>query len=853
MIRSGCCLVMAGFLSSLSAVCKGAPSEVSTRFFSTHANECAVLEQGDKILFANRQVGLEFRRLPGGFELTRLHGIAEEQDFLTEPAAAAPRNLFEIRVALDPKYVGKDERAKTQDGGMAILERMASMGNAFVIGSQNGKTVSWREEKGTNQSTLHLEWTGLDVQEDQGVLDVDVNVTLRDGDPFSRWRIAIRNRSGRYGIERVRMPILSLAPIGDVKKNVFIYPKWRGGCVEDPFNAQPGFGEDYQTTGAFYPYYVNMQFWALYNRETARGIYLATQDPAPSMTHFLVSNTPGEIAWSVGHFPPNMSFANEDFVLPYDCVVGPFRGDWYDACQIYRDWALKQSWCRKGPLATRPDVPKWYKEAPLFFYSLLNDSATGTRSFEENLTIAADNFREWLKWSGMKLPANFYGWAAYRPDLTAYDLPFLATRTQTFLTKGRWSGLLPADNRHGGTYPKIPAMRGFSEACEKLRNDGGMVCPYVALELYDQGPTENAPYANEARPNVVRDSYGALCTWPGEPVWAPCCWTPWWKERLKENCVTMLQREHIGGFYLDVMHGMSVPCFWTPHGHTAAGGDSMPKGLHELCGYVRDAIKDQDPEAITTGEDSTENMIDVIDGLLYQRTLRPENKVPLFGVVYKDYILRYGHELSVDPGWQGRYKATWRPDAFYIECASLFVEGAQIKTRLRPRDISLSFQNLAHKEMIGFLGKIVGYYRQEGAKKFLVYGQLLRPLTFTTPSPMPMLDYSNYEVQGYTDTGASLGRVEDLRFPALMSGVFRAMDGELGVFVVNASAKDLTFKAALDPARYGLPTSTMMKVEELATDGTCTEVLGKIKGPVPLSGSLPGHGLTLFRLSAAVP
>src|SRR3546814_8901384 len=36
------------------------------------------------------------------------------------------------------------------------------------------------------------------------------------------------------------------------------------------------------------------------------------------------------------------------------------------------------------------------------------------------------------------------------------------------------------------------------------------VCPYVALEIYDQGPTNNAPYADEAHPNITRDLYGAL-------------------------------------------------------------------------------------------------------------------------------------------------------------------------------------------------------------------------------------------------------------------------------------------------------------------------------------------------------
>ena len=38
----------------------------------------------------------------------------------------------------------------------------------------------------------------------------------------------------------------------------------------------------------------------------------------------------------------------------------------------------------------------------------------------------------------------------------------------------------------------------------------------------------------------------------------------------------------------------------------------------------------------------------------------------MFVVVYQDYIPRYGHELLIRPD-----------DAFFVECASLLVEGSQ--------------------------------------------------------------------------------------------------------------------------------------------------------------------------------
>ena len=287
----------------------------------------------------------------------------------------------------------------------------------------------------------------------------------------------------------------------------------------------------------------------------------------------------------------------------------------------------------------------------------------------------------------------------------------------------------------------------------------------------------------------------------------------------------MLQRENVGGFYLDVMQGTAMPCYWTPHGHSACGGEAITTGMHGLCEVIYDAVKAQDPEAITTGENSSENMIDVIDGVL-GNTLEPENIAPIFAAVYQDYIPRYGTNISIDSS-----------DAFFLEAASLFVEGAQVgRLALRPRPAILSFQKHEHKEMIEFLSRVVGYYKQEVAKKFLAYGQLMRPLEFAAPSPMPMLSY----MTPYAGIRVQL--------PALMSGVFRSADSELGVFIVNVSKKETPFRVSLALARHGLSQGAVVDVEVIAPDGTTRSVLRKVKDIVLLKGSLPGRHITMFRL-----
>ena len=104
-----------------------------------------------------------------------------------------------------------------------------------------------------------------------------------------------------------------------------------------------------------------------------------------------------------------------------------------------------------------------------------------------------------------------------------------------------------------------------------------------------------------------------------------------------------------------------------------------------------------------------------------------------------------------------------------------------------------------------------------------------------------MLPYTSYEVTAKANAV----------FPALMSGVFRSEDGELGIFIVNAGANDLAYVTTLEPTRYGMAEDTAIDVESIASDGTSKNMLSKAKGAVTLKDSLPAHGVTMFRLKAA--
>ena len=768
-----------------------------TAFFGNHPNAIDFKKDGDLLLFANRQVGLEFQQTQQGFHVNRLYAIAHDQDHLiADPQMNLP-NLIQIVMDTDPalKRMGKS-------GGLVV--------NTFCATSTDARVTN-----APGQATLHLVWKGIALKDEKAKMNMEVTVTLEAGDPFARWRFDLKNESIRYGFKLVYFPVLNLAPISEKTRNVFIYPRDRGRLVEDVFNAEPGGHEGFHRGGR-YPAAYGMQFQALYNKRTEVGLFLGTQDPKPNLKNTESYNHPTHIAWKPGHWPPNRGFAKQDYKLDFDCVTRSFKGDWWDACRIYRQWALKQTWCRKGPLATRTDIPKWYKEAPLYL-------VTSYWGGDGKIAACVEHMLQYLRWARLPLPCNVYGWKKPYFQLTAYEMPHSYWRS-----KYRFSSDI-CTNAHDGNYPKLAALPSFSAACKRLKKAGGMMCPYVCLQIYDQGPVQNAPYAKEAFPYVVRDLQGELQTYGREPSWAMCPWSQWWRDRMKETCLELYRREHAGGFYLDTMSGTGEHCYWTPHGHTAAGGVAGPAGMHGLCERVFNAVKAEDPNLITSGEDSAENMIDVIDSKLYQYTLTPTCVAPLFAAVYQDYILRYGMRLTTLDG-----------EGFYMGAGSLFVEGAQVgRIRVNPHHGGIQFDDPSHREMRDFLGRIVAYYRQDAARKFLSYGQLMRPLVFQKPAPMPMVT-------------AKVGRWSHGDrppvLPALLSGVFRARDGEIGIFVVNISKQELSFASQVKLARHGLSDKATGRVEVISPQGKPDNAGGFSRGVLNLAATLPARHVTLYRL-----
>jgi hypothetical protein len=201
-------------------------------------------------------------------------------------------------------------------------------------------------------------------------LDFSVTVTVRtsENDPKSYWSISVRNRA-HLAITDIQFPLV-VVPYdlgGKPASECLLQPRATGRFWEapKPEDLEPDSPHAWQfrpengDTG-HYPGLTFAQFLAYYNNRA--GIYIGCQDGSGAIKLIKPVHHPaGGIRLGISHVGDWPADGERD--LGYDVVLQAFSGDWYDAAELYREWALKQEWA-SAPLHKRTDVPDWLLDSP---------------------------------------------------------------------------------------------------------------------------------------------------------------------------------------------------------------------------------------------------------------------------------------------------------------------------------------------------------------------------------------------------------------------------------------------------------------------------------------------------------
>ncbi|HPA17677.1 MAG TPA: DUF6259 domain-containing protein [Verrucomicrobiae bacterium] len=531
---------------------------------------------GVKVLTAG-ELGCVLRFVGGGVRLESLCDVAQGRQVLggrTPP-------LFEIALRHVP--TGEESRLVADAGWKDC---------ALAVSTTNRVSeIYWRQ---ADDARL-------------GKLSVVAGVTC-DAVGAMRWTLNVRDVPKDWSVWRVRFPQVCLAEPGAQSK--LLFPRGSGEVRAGVWR------KAFRFHGTYPSGWVSMQFMAAYDGERRTGLYVATHDPSASTKDISIESRPeeGSVAISVEHPAADMGVGANGFSLSGTAVWQLFRGDWFDAAIIYRDWVRAEArwYPRLGPEG-RMDTPAWMRDLPAW-------AQTGGSPAE-----CVDRVKEFAAFLGVPVGFHWYSW---------HRIPF--------------------DN----DYPHyFPAKDGFAPAVRGLEAAGVHVMPYINGRLWDTRDrgTEDFEFTKVALPAASKDeagkpyeeTYGSKET-DGSKVRlaAMCPKTALWQKTVRETVLQLFGECGVSGVYIDqVAAAKPALCFDRTHGHPLGGGHWWTEGYWSMLEGLR-ATKPAD--RILTTECNAEPYIQVFDGYLTWHW-QYDGQVPAFPAVYGGAIQMFGRAYRGGP------------------------------------------------------------------------------------------------------------------------------------------------------------------------------------------------------------
>ncbi|MGH2645439.1 MAG: DUF6259 domain-containing protein, partial [Chitinophagaceae bacterium] len=200
--------------------------------------------------------------------------------------------------------------------------------------------------------------------EDISSLHVNARVTVRcpSGKSLTYWSLTLYNPTKMW-IGHIQFPLVEVPfdrnPTEDNCSHI-LYSLYDGVLVGPvvPSMVTAWRTTRYDTPETWrtpnYPRDCTTQMMAYYNH--SGGLFVACEDSTgmPKLIAPLMEKD--GVMMGLGHYPGSQGPGETK--LPYEVVLGTFRGDWYAAAAIYRNWADKQSFL-PPKLIDNTNYPKW--------------------------------------------------------------------------------------------------------------------------------------------------------------------------------------------------------------------------------------------------------------------------------------------------------------------------------------------------------------------------------------------------------------------------------------------------------------------------------------------------------------
>jgi len=540
-------------------------------------------------------------------------------------AAAAPVTLENdrIRVTFEPKAHGalssfKDLRTGT---GFIVTNSSSLYALSFSDGTQTLTTAD------AENTTIRCENGEVTVTSPRhGGLNVSVTCRFRLDAKTSmlHGRVAVSNGLDK-ALRSVRFPIIDQPrDLGsDPSLDCLLLPNCDGMLIRNPMASD-------RLPTLTYPGNASLQCFARYNERS--GLFVAAHDSSGQTKSFEFEQRDRTLRTAVTHV---LSLLRQgEWESGYDVVLGAFHGDWQTAADMYKSWAVKQTWCAKTffQRVSEGDIPRWMTQPSLFY-------SWSLRGQLDPITL------------GNRLPQAV-------AQAEAWDALLDAPATM----------MLMAWEKHGpwvtpDYFPPFGGEAAFKSATAALHEAGHHTLVFLSglnWTLVKDGACD-AGHFDDAAAFEARGATAAICGTNGLPQHFKhhpdmgenatlCPVTPQAHDMLMTaalKCQSMgidcVQADQIVG-------GGIAPCYSDKHGHPQGGGTWSARAIYKLFNDIRREGKRRHSDFAWSIEEPGEFFIPVLDTYhardyaqgRWPRSGKMTEGVPLFTHVYHAYLPGYG-------------------------------------------------------------------------------------------------------------------------------------------------------------------------------------------------------------------
>lgn len=526
-----------------------------------------------------------------------LENEAMKIEFANDAACFAVKKIVN-KVAGDTEFL-HETKSFPAFWGMRFVREDAGT-NVFVHVSDR-RTAQSREHTVEN-GTATFAWNEVTLPGSTGTFDVVAQVVLPPGNAMSEWTIRVQNRNEKWTLYSIQYPFLTRV----VKEDD------AAATVLTPAKANVG-GRllkmtEYRTNTTLFTFEYpsdRLPMTALMTGDA--GVYFAAHDR--ECYHKMLTISPDGTVWFetvVEHAGiPGKAAGEPKFAVTAGC----FKGDWWTAAHIYRDWALKQHWAAKGKIAYRTDFPK----------------------------KAADT-HIWIIGGG---PTNYAARTFAAMDAVWPDIGKNLTWSEWAVVGGG-----RATNRNNPEF--FPSFVGIGELSKKQSQAGYFTSLYINGRIWDKA-TCGFQYA---RQDATMKMDGTLHeeiyrSWDTNFHFAVMCpWCPTWQKVIRDLSLRCLDDLHMDGVYFDQIACCGPKLCYNPaHGHPLGGGKWWVQGYRKMLTEIKREFVKRDAAVIS--EQMGEMWLDLIDVYLNATGYTPFD-VPLFPAIYAGYMVHYGRPVPLE-------------------------------------------------------------------------------------------------------------------------------------------------------------------------------------------------------------